>query len=322
MVSMIPLFEIRVDGGTQSRAALSQAVIDEYAETIRDGSDFPPVTVFHDGKEYWLADGFHRIEAYRKAGAIEIEADIRQGEKREAILFSVGANAAHGLRRTNDDKRRAVMTLLYDKEWSLWSDREIATQCRVSHTFVAKQRNDLTGNVASERTYTTKHGTEAKMDTANIGKSGKSEAAAGKRTRQVEHDAFREENRAKLAATNPRIASIEAAKARNGSVNAAVPSTDALQAEIAELREENAALRQDVADLRAELKKFAEMKAEYEKGGFEEVIRGKDEVIRAQATRIETESRDKVSWKRSADHWKAEAMKLGYTDREVIELNG
>lgn len=136
---------------------------------------------------------------------------------------------------------------------------------------------------------------------------------------QAENDAAREASRAKLP---PSIQAAEAAKARNGSISAAVPSTDALQAEIAELREENAALRQDVASLNAELKKFAEMKAEYETGGFEEVLRGKDEVIRAQATRIETESRDKVSWKRSADHWKAEAMKLGYTDREVIELNG
>jgi hypothetical protein len=32
--------------------------------------------------------------------------------------------------RTNDDKRRAVLKLLNDKEWPHWSDRVIAQQER------------------------------------------------------------------------------------------------------------------------------------------------------------------------------------------------
>jgi hypothetical protein len=42
-----------------------------------------------------------------------------------------GAQGAHGLRRTNEDKRRSVMTLLNDPEWAVWSDRAIARQCAV-----------------------------------------------------------------------------------------------------------------------------------------------------------------------------------------------
>ncbi|MBT3274957.1 MAG: streptomycin biosynthesis regulator, partial [Spirochaetales bacterium] len=49
---------------------------------------------------------------------LEIDADIRQGTQQDAVLHSVGANAAHGARRTNDDKRLAVKTLLCDGEWS------------------------------------------------------------------------------------------------------------------------------------------------------------------------------------------------------------
>jgi hypothetical protein len=55
----------------------------------------------------------------------------------------VGANATHGLRRTNADKRRAALTLLQDEEWQRWSNREIARQCGVTHTFVAKLRREL-----------------------------------------------------------------------------------------------------------------------------------------------------------------------------------
>jgi hypothetical protein len=95
---------------------------------------------------------------------------MRQGTRRDAILHAAGANAAHGLRRTNADKRRAVETLLRDEEWSKWSDREIARLCAVSHPFVSQIRQSLTGNITSEKTYTTKHGTTTTMDTSNVGK--------------------------------------------------------------------------------------------------------------------------------------------------------
>jgi hypothetical protein len=136
MSEMISIDLIRLDGGTQPRAALSDPLAEEYAEAMRGGAELPPVTVFHDGADHWLADGFHRRRAAELLGLAEIAADVRQGTRRDAILHSVGANAAHGMRRTNDDKRRAVLTLLDDPEWSAWSDREIARQCGVSDRFV------------------------------------------------------------------------------------------------------------------------------------------------------------------------------------------
>jgi Protein of unknown function (DUF3102) len=86
----------------------------------------------------------------------------------DAVLYSVGANSTHGLRRTNDDKRRAVETLLNDAEWIKWSDYEIARRTGTSHTFVSLIRPSL-ATVASERIYTTKQGTVATMNTSNIG---------------------------------------------------------------------------------------------------------------------------------------------------------
>jgi len=94
---------------------------------------------------------------------------VREGGRRYAILFAVGANAAHGLKRSNRDKRTAVL-LLKDPEWSGWSDREIARRCTVSDRFVNGVRAALTPNIRSEpRTYTTKHGTTATMTVSNIG---------------------------------------------------------------------------------------------------------------------------------------------------------
>ena len=170
-MSNIAISQLRTDGGTQPRSQLNWLVIDEYADAMRDGVQFPAVTVFYDGSDYWLADGFHRVNAAQQAGLDTINADIRQGARRDAILYSVGANAGHGLRRTNEDKRRAVLALLNDDEWRQWSDREISRRCNVSNNFVSVLRSSLSFNDSEpqERTYTTKHGTVATMNTAKIG---------------------------------------------------------------------------------------------------------------------------------------------------------
>lgn len=177
-MSAINLSDIRIDGGTQSRASIDQQAVADYADAMAAGDKFPPVIVYFDGSTYWLADGFHRYQAYARAKIEAVPADVRQGTQRDAILFSVSANASHGLRRSNDDKRRAVQTLLSDKEWAKWSDREIARRCAVHHDLVGKLRPAVTGVSASERTYTTKHGTKAEMKTANIGAPAKSEPPA------------------------------------------------------------------------------------------------------------------------------------------------
>lgn len=140
---MLKLELIRTDGGTQTRAAISQDAVSDYADAVQAGTKLPPVTVFHDGSTYWLADGFHRYEAAKRLEAIEIDADVKQGERRDAVLYSVGANATHGLRRTNEDKRRAVALLLEDAEWSQWSDREIAKRAGVGNKFVGDTRRAI-----------------------------------------------------------------------------------------------------------------------------------------------------------------------------------
>jgi len=166
---------IRIDGGTQSRAHLNQNVINEYANLFNHSNDIlPPIKVFFDGQDYWNADGFHRLEAAKQANLEVISAIIEQGTRRDAILFSVGANAEHGLRRNDDDKHRAVNTLLTDDEWSHWSDNQIAKKCKVSQPFVSKLRKELnvsTVNVDSkeQRTYE-RNGKNFTMKTNNIGK--------------------------------------------------------------------------------------------------------------------------------------------------------
>jgi hypothetical protein len=133
------------DAGAQARVETSDTTINEYATAMVDGATFPPVIVFFDGTNVWLADGFHRVEAARKAGRTMIDAEVRHGNARDAILFGVGANATHGLPRTQADKRQAVERLLLDAQWARWSDRKIAEAAHVDHKTVAKIRRELAG---------------------------------------------------------------------------------------------------------------------------------------------------------------------------------
>lgn len=143
MIQQLRLDQIRTDGGTQCRIGMDPDVIQEYAVARLDGAKFPPVIVFYDKSHYWLADGFYRCASTRKAGLKRIDADVRTGTKRDAVLFAVGANQSHGLRRSNADKRRAVLTLLQDEEWGQWSNSEIARRCGVHHEMVANLRASL-----------------------------------------------------------------------------------------------------------------------------------------------------------------------------------
>jgi hypothetical protein len=137
---------------------------------MTSGDEFPPVkVVLVDGK-YLLARGYLRFEAAKLANQKTMRCEVRRGDLRTALLLSAEANARHGLRRTQEDKRRSVCKLLNDPEWSKWSDREIARRCSVSHVFVGQLRGQLlTGNVASERRFVSKHGTEAVMNITAIG---------------------------------------------------------------------------------------------------------------------------------------------------------
>jgi hypothetical protein len=139
---ILPIKEIRLNGGTQMRQEINQDVVQDYAEVL---DELPPVVVFDDGNKHWLADGFHRVKAAVFAGRDSIRCEIRRGSRRDAVLFAVGANANHGVRRTNADKRKAVVALLSDREWCRWSDREIARQCAVSGPLVTVLRREIEG---------------------------------------------------------------------------------------------------------------------------------------------------------------------------------
>jgi hypothetical protein len=159
------LDDLVLDPSLQTRVTICKDTVEEYCEGLRNGAKMPPVTVFFDGKNYYLADGWHRYFAHRNAGFADIEVEIVNGTKREAQRFALSANSKHGLRRSNEDKRKSVLTAFQDEEWSQWSDREVAKNCVVSHNFVSKLRK-LFGE-PREEVKATRNGKELTMKVNN-----------------------------------------------------------------------------------------------------------------------------------------------------------
>lgn len=166
----LKLSDIRIDGGTQARVALNQDVVKEYAEHMRDGVEFPAITVFFDGSAYWLADGFHRYFGYKSNGVLEITADVKTGTLDDATLYAFGANGKRGLSQTPEDYRKIIYAMLRHPVWSKWSNAEIARHVGVSRMTVGRVKSTMEAPVETKKKYKDKDGVEREMDTKNIGK--------------------------------------------------------------------------------------------------------------------------------------------------------
>lgn len=179
----LSLEKIRIDGGTQPRAAIREDVVDDYAEFIREGGKFrDDVDVFFDGKQYILADGFHRYHSYRKEGRKKIPVRIHKGTLSEAQLFAVGANESHGLRRTAEDKHEAVKILLSNPDWYRRSDKWAADTCHVSNHLVAKIRAEMPAPSVLEKSNTADEETLDKSNAVEPESNGAAPAAQRTRT--------------------------------------------------------------------------------------------------------------------------------------------
>jgi hypothetical protein len=131
--------------GMQMREGMKLDVIEEYQECF-NGKAWPfnePLVVFSDGESYWLADGFHRFEAAKRAKRGSVQCEIRTGSVHDAEDYAAGANGRHGLRRTNADKRKAVLWALNCDRHCNKSLRDIADLCLVGKSLVGSIKHEL-----------------------------------------------------------------------------------------------------------------------------------------------------------------------------------
>lgn len=168
-MKVLNIANIRIDGGTQARVALNQEVVKDYAEKMRDGEKFPAIVVFHDGSDYWLADGFHRYFATKSNGTVSIECEVKNGTLDDATLFAFSANGKRGLSMSAEDNRNVIYAMLRHPEWSKWTNAAIAKHVGVSKMTVGRVKATLDiKEDDSVKKFKDKHGNESTIDTNKL----------------------------------------------------------------------------------------------------------------------------------------------------------
>lgn len=123
------------------RVRIYDSFVEAYADDMTRGtSEFPPVIVFFDGETYWLADGFHRLNATLYIGGTTIDCDIRSGTRLDAIQHAIGANHKQGIARTNQDKQVALRAAFQHPDMVGMSDQALADKIGVSRQMVTDNR--------------------------------------------------------------------------------------------------------------------------------------------------------------------------------------
>ena len=75
-----------------------------------------------------------------KVGRPTLRCEVRPGTLQDAMIFALGDNANHGLRRSHGDKKKAILAAvaMSKAEGWKWSHREIARRCSVGHSYVSQ----------------------------------------------------------------------------------------------------------------------------------------------------------------------------------------
>jgi ParB-like nuclease domain len=151
----LPIKQVVLVTRLRVRMRIDDDTCKAYAALMAEGASFSPLKVVRlPDNTYVLADGWHRLEAYRLNGQTEVSCEIIEGDFSKAILIACTANATHPRHLRNEDKRQAVEMLLMDPEYNdpdVWSDRAIARNLGVSHVFVGNIRERMYPAIGEER---------------------------------------------------------------------------------------------------------------------------------------------------------------------------
>jgi uncharacterized ParB-like nuclease family protein len=147
----VPLAQVIADKRYQPRVEMDSSIVAEYAEQMAAGDVFPPIRVIRlasDGKLY-IADGFHRYYAAKKLKHQTIAAEIVKdnGTHTDILLECVKANNTHGLRRTNEDKHRAIEMILSEPAFAKLGNRRISELALVSKSMVIDFKRRAAGEL-------------------------------------------------------------------------------------------------------------------------------------------------------------------------------
>lgn len=187
MLRLLPLAAICKDGNTQHRSAISGDMITEYAALMKEGVIFPPIRVWWDGQQYWLADGFHRLAAAERSGLTEIMCEVRNGTQSDAQWDSYAANTSHGLRWTVAETQRVIQLALSHPNAGCLSNVELAKHLHLSEHTVRRWRKRVPSTVPANNVRVVKRGNATyALAIERIGHARKGPISKSRKTLRIE----------------------------------------------------------------------------------------------------------------------------------------
>ena len=149
-VRTVRIEEIIIDARAQTRAD----GIDEkhVAQMVDDVKELPPPLCIEVDGKILLADGFHRLRAYRAAKVIRIAVMVAVGTEDDWVdVFASANHDQKGKPRTVEDKKESVLRVLELRD--NWTNTRIAEAAKVSEGYVRKLRKADPKDDGATRTY-------------------------------------------------------------------------------------------------------------------------------------------------------------------------
>jgi len=144
--SAVNVDKIILDERCQTRPALSQEAVNDYADIYREEEvSLPALEVVDVDGKLVLIDGFHRLAGARQAdhGFVRVTV-VEECDLGRALWLASAVNQEHvGVRRSNLDKRQSVMLALKSQIGFEQSTRVLAEHVGVSHMTVSRVRAEF-----------------------------------------------------------------------------------------------------------------------------------------------------------------------------------
>lgn len=99
-------------------APLSDAIVSTIKESFEARRSCSALSVCFDGTDYWLFDGYHRLEAMRQAGFNTCEVVIYRGSRRDAFRRYIKDKLRCKGRSSIGTFRHCLSVLIEDPEWT------------------------------------------------------------------------------------------------------------------------------------------------------------------------------------------------------------
>lgn len=122
----VSLFTVRTLLDGEEVAPSSEMVIMSYMDEIKPSLSCPPLSVCFDGSDYWLFDGYHRLEAMKRIGFNTCLIKVYKGTRRDALRRYICDKLKSRGAKAKNIVRYCIELLCEDSEWMGMGSKALA----------------------------------------------------------------------------------------------------------------------------------------------------------------------------------------------------